>query len=286
MHKHRRGRIIGCCILLGIGILFPHSCKKTSPTQPQTEPEITEGGPPNREQWQILFLDDFTGATLDRSKWDPYYTWGKRGTVERHHNYDAWALDENITVEGGLLRLKCEPNRTDGHAYTYSTGVVTATSLVCKRGYYYEAKMKIPRGWSDTEYANGLWPAFWITGRLEWPPEIDIHEFFGCNTHYHATIHSTDNAERGSNIQVPAPDATAAFNIYAVHWREDDKVEVYYNNRSYGTLNEPDPYREMVLIINFGIHGPKDEQTWLGNASRNTFPQFYEVDWVRVWAKK
>jgi hypothetical protein len=40
------------------------------------------------------------------------------------------------------------------------------------------------------------------------------------------------------------------------------------------------------LIINFGIHGPKDEQTWLGNASRNTFPQYYEVDWVRVWAKK
>jgi hypothetical protein len=62
-------------------------------------------------------------------------------------------------------------------------------------------------------------------------------------------------------------------------------VDVYYNNQLQGTLNEPDPYREMVLIINFGIHGPKDEQTWLGNAARNTFPQYMEVDWVRVWAK-
>jgi beta-glucanase (GH16 family) len=223
---------------------------------------------------------------LDRKKWDPYYTWGNSSTVERHHNYDAWALDENVTVENGFLRLKCEPNRTTAHAYSYSTGVVTATHLVCKRGYYYEAKMKIPHGWSDAEYTNGLWPAFWITSRVEWPPEIDIHEFFGCNTLYQATIHSTDKAEDGANVQIASPTATTEFNIYALHWRDDDKVDVYYNGFLQGTMNEPDPYREMVLIINFGIHGPNDEQTWLGNASRNTFPQYYEVDWVRVWARK
>jgi beta-glucanase (GH16 family) len=278
--------VTGLMIVL-VSTVCSVSCQKSKNVlEPPAEPQITEGGPPERDQWKILFRDDFTGTTLDRSKWDPYYTWGRRGTIERHHNYDAWALDENVTVENGLLRLKCEPDRRNAHDYTYSTGVVTATYLVCRRGYYYEAKMKIPHGWSDAEYTNGLWPAFWLTGRGTWPPEIDIHEFFGCNTHYHATIHSTDESERGTNIQVQAPDATSEFNIYAVHWREDDKVEVYFNNRSCGTLNEPDPYREKVLIINFGIHGPKDEQNWLGNASWNVFPQYYETDWVRVWQKK
>jgi beta-glucanase (GH16 family) len=267
-------------------IALCYFCRKESPAEPVKEPEITEGGPPNKEQWKIVFLDEFDGAALDRSKWDPYYTWGKKGTVERHQNYDAWVLDENTTLENGLLRLKCEPDRDNRHAYTYSTGVVTATHLICRSGDYIEAKMKIPHGRSDAEYSNGLWPAFWLTGRTSWPPEIDIHEFFGCNTYYQTTMHSSDPNEEGSHLRIAAPEATTAFNIYAVHWRLDAKVDIYFNNQLQGTLAEPDPYDDMVLIINFGIHGPKDEQTWLGDASRNTYPQYYDVDWVRVWRKK
>jgi beta-glucanase (GH16 family) len=271
---------------MAAAVLIAAGCRKNAPTGPSGDPPVAEWGPPGRGAWEIVFRDEFDGRALDRTKWDPYYTWGRPGSVERHHNYDAWVLDENATVENGRLRLKCEPDRDNRHDYSYSTGVVTATRFVCRRGYYYEARQKLPRGATDAEYSNGLWPAFWLTGRGAWPPEIDIHEFFGCNNRYHATIHSTDGTERGTNVAVAAPAATTDFNVYAVHWRADDRVDVYYNGALQGTLNEPDPYLEMVMIINFGVHGPGDEMAWLGGASRNAYPQYYETDWVRVWRQK
>jgi beta-glucanase (GH16 family) len=121
---------------------------------------------------------------------------------------------------------------------------------------------------------------------IHWPPEIDIHEFFGGNTVYHATIHSADAEEENNNIRIDAPTATTEFNIYGLHWRDDDRLDFYYNNVLQGSLNEPDPYDHKVMIINFGIHGPKDPHDWLGNASNNVYPVYFDIDWVRVWRKK
>jgi hypothetical protein len=105
MQKCHVRRVIGLCFVLGIWILFPLSCKKSSPTQPQTEPDISEGGPQDLGKWKIIFRDDFEGNALDRTKRDPYYTWGKLSQVERHLNYDGWAMDGNAIVENGLPPL-------------------------------------------------------------------------------------------------------------------------------------------------------------------------------------
>jgi hypothetical protein len=44
--------------------------------------------PPGGTNWLPVFSDEFDGASPDRSKWGPFYTWGGRN--EKHtHNYDA-----------------------------------------------------------------------------------------------------------------------------------------------------------------------------------------------------
>jgi beta-glucanase (GH16 family) len=242
-------------------------------------PEPSEG-----KVWKTILSEDFDGDALDRDKWDPYYNWGGDG-ADYHHNYDGRVIEEYSIVEDGKLRLKCTKRSEDpyDHGNTYSVGVVSS-KLKFKYGYF-EGRFRIPHGYKD-EY-NGLWPAFWTTAAYEgWPGggEIDVFEFFGSNKVWDAHVHWSDGGHQSSGFDHGVPDATTAFHTYGAHWQHGT-IDFYLDDEYVQTITFPNFDHEHFIMINFGIHGPGDEHSWLGDASGNesNMPLYYECEFVRVW---
>lgn len=123
--------------------------------------------------------DEFTGTTLDRSKWWIYYK-DNGGTLD-HYNNEVGRYGPNHVLTGSELQMTARPRATgtytapNGNVYKlYDTAMIRSRTLV-ERGYI-EARIWNPPGF-------GMFPAFWILPQYEWPPEIDIMEqaFEGVN---------------------------------------------------------------------------------------------------------
>jgi hypothetical protein len=250
------------------------------PPPPAPEPEPTPTDPGRT----LIFADEFSGTSLDRSRWDDCYPWGNEGGYEgncynRSTGETQVYLERNITVADGTLKLTAKRENYCAHSkcFSYTSGMVAThprlgTGFTTRYGYL-EASIKMPKG-------KGLWPAFWT---LPWPvahpPEIDITEVLGDSItthrmHYHYDDNGTDRSV-GKNYV--GPDLSADFHTYAVDWRPGlivwyfDGVEVFRTTQSVSG----DP---MYLLLNLAVDG------WAGPPDSSTpFPAVMEVDWVRVY---
>ncbi|PKM78883.1 MAG: hypothetical protein CVU88_08675 [Firmicutes bacterium HGW-Firmicutes-13] len=130
----------------------------------------------------ILVLEDnFNGNSLDLSKWDRSFPWGRNTKSDDACYY----LNENVVVENGTLKLiaKKEPGYYEvwhwdaqGNFYTtqeyfeYTSGMIRSFQQF-KYGKF-EIRCRMPEG-------EGLWPAFWLFGcnpdQKRWN-EIDIFD--------------------------------------------------------------------------------------------------------------
>lgn len=108
-----------------------------------------------------VFVDDFSGSSLDESKWNVATCQG--GGI----NNDLLTSNqrENVIVEDGLLKLIARhETTTNTECWSGSfTSDYTTAAIYSKRpphSYLYgvfEARCRMPRG-------RGLWPAFWLWG--------------------------------------------------------------------------------------------------------------------------
>ncbi|NLB64410.1 MAG: family 16 glycosylhydrolase [Fibrobacter sp.] len=248
--------------------------------------------PPSLEGWELVFEDQFTGNSLDLSKWNPTYNWGKT------HNHRAFCVPENVLVEDGKLRIKGEAKRhpdapptasNGGETYSldYTSGAIdTRNKFEVKYGYI-EGRFKAPKH-------QGTWPAFW-TLQDGWPPEIDILEIPHNRKEHHYYLHFTQPDWYDKHGQAwdheasfggvhSGPDKSAGFYNYGVDWYEgnldfyfdDKRIASYHRPREVGQLNK------QYLLVNLAIGG------WAGNTIEVTAnnPAYYEAEWVRVWQPK
>ena len=116
---------------------------------------------PARQQFALVFADEFSGTSIDRVNWDTQYAWG------RTHNHDAYMLDSNVLVNNGVVKLR--QTRTPTEGMPFSSGVITTFNTFRSDAGYIEARVKMPT-------RQGSWPAFWMLDGV-WPPEIDIFEY-------------------------------------------------------------------------------------------------------------
>jgi len=143
---------------------------------------------------QLVFEDNFTGTSLDTTKWNTSPEWDRQGR-------SSWRSDM-VEVSGGNLRIKFRRDTTLGNAKAQATpgrftreqnannwirtgGVRTLgtnyTQKMFEHSYgWYEARIKFPK-------VQGTWGAFWLmsmtfTGqgnKGEFGTEIDILESIG-----------------------------------------------------------------------------------------------------------
>ncbi len=223
--------------------------------------------------YTYTLFDDFTGTTLDATKWASNY---KPSGLTQAQKDPALVL----LPGDGYLHLRAE-KRGDGLWYSASID----TKLTFKQKYgIFEARIKVPKG-------KGLWPAGPWGYDDATSQEIDGMEILanpqGTYDAYHevqclhCTVHWSGNAadQNGSGINMGI-DLSSDFHVYAFEWRAD-KIVWMFDGRVVKTFTDAAhiPSVTLPVILDLGVSG------WAG-ATDSTTPSPSEmlVDWVRVQA--
>jgi beta-glucanase (GH16 family) len=271
--------------------------------------------PPNpiaKSGWQLTFNDEFSGSTLDDTKWykkyinqpnpfSDYQEYIDSGTIPKEYSDDS-----AIYVSGGSLKLSIEfdpktfivkdwngpiINPATGSPFTVTIdrkiGSIVAKKTESwgdvhpfnQRFGFFEARCKIPS-------SKATWPAFWLTGFLDWPPEIDIFEIYTSksNTAFESNYHwgkKDDCFEHSSDVKEHTVNNTSnEFHIYACEW-DSCFIKWYYDNMlvrvAHNNVNHV--FEPMVLILNNAIQKVPNYESEL------SLPTFFEIDYVRVYSK-
>ncbi len=162
----------------------------------------------NPAAWNLTFNDDFSGSSLDGSKWANRYPGQRNSAVN---------TGDAVSVGGGLLTIT-----------TYTEGGTNYTGMIGSQGKfqqtygYFEARMKF-------HSTAGQWSAFWLQSPTYGNPignpaqagtEIDVVE--------HRAVNGVSGGANGSDIR----------NRYvsALHW--DGYAAAH---QSVGSLHAPQP---------------------------------------------
>lgn len=256
------------------------------------EEEIIKTETPEISGYNLLWSDEFDGATLDDSKWtrelrDPGWT-----NNELQEYTDS---EENIFVKDGHLVLKAVKEDRNGSDY-YTSGKVNSQN---KQDFMYGkvvVSAKVPEG-------QGLWPAIWMMPQDEsfygqWPKcgEIDIMEVLGndVSTSYSTIHYGEPHAEQQGIITLDNGTFASDFHEYSVEW-EPGEMRFYTDNELVLTVNDwfsangddekeyPAPFNQPFFVqMNLAVGG-----NWPGNPDATTDFENAEfvIDYVRVYQK-
>lgn len=272
--------------------------------------------------WETVWLDEFDGEHLDRSKWKPEVSCWGGGNGERQCYTDR---PDNVLVQDGILHLKAQLEAFTGPRFpegmpgapggeqtqTYTSGKVRTRGLASWQYGRFSARMKLPAG-------QGTWPAFWMMSAENvygsWPlsGEIDIMEAINLDT---PCDECPGGVERRSSAALhfgsAIPDNTYLYldtthdeavspsdewRVYAVEWAEDS-MQWFVNDELFLRI-ESDDWFTSAPNAEGRPHAPFDQPFYMmmnlavgGNLSENkngrgfdpdSFPAALLIDWVKV----
>jgi beta-glucanase (GH16 family) len=272
--------------------------------------------------WRTVFLDDFDGETLDRSKWAPEVSCWGGGNNERQCYTDR---TDNVQVSDGYLHLIAQEEEFTGPLYPegmpgapggtatqpYTSGKVRTRGLAAFKYGRVSARLKLPAG-------QGTWPAFWMMSNTDelggWPlsGEIDIMEAVNLGTDCEecpggierrssAALHFGKPYPKNeflfqkiSGESVPGP--SEEWRVYAVEWGQtaiqwsvDDEVFMRIEHDDWYTASpeaEGRPYapfdHPFYVMLNFAVGGALSENSNGGGFDPASYPNRLLADWVRV----
>ncbi len=236
--------------------------------------------------YKLTFEDNFD--SLNTSIWQKGQPWGRFHAQYPHQYYG----DSEVYVQNGLLVLenrfapKAVTDRDSVYQVPYGTGLVnTYWSKNFKYGYF-AIRSKNPSG-------PATWPAFWLTGKNNWPPEIDIFEMYGRCTgkDIHKQTMTLHFGKIETNTKTMRTDAArlsegtdSAFHIYSCLW-EPGRVTFYTDGVELITMKltqwQEQFYREeMYIVLNNAV-----DHRYLHCIDNANLPVRFEVDWIRVYQK-
>lgn len=216
-----------------------------------------------------IFFDDFSGSTLDRTKWNVLVT-GQVFNNEQQAYADSSAtiyLAKGADAEGAsdgalVIHPRYSPafSTADGKKFDFISGRIHTKG---KFDFTYgsaAARIKMTEG-------KGLWPAWWLLGNGSWPQtgEIDIMEFVGESQWVNAAIHgpgysgNTPFVKRDSSMTT---NPVTAWHIYSVDWTPESIVFKIDGKSFYAvTKSMIEKYGKWAfdtpkhLILNFALGG-------------------------------
>jgi beta-glucanase (GH16 family) len=241
--------------------------------------------------WKLVWQDEFSGERLDPNKWNVLLRENSK------HNELQYYLPDEVYLEKGWLRLRSRVR--DYGSKHYTSGRIDTSGKFAPTYGRFEIRARLPAG-------KGLWPAHWLypqnrDWRMEylmaeavelgkersipedrpWYSEIDIMEFLG---HEPKTIYGTlhyytfDGQKKTSSVTWKGnSDYSKDFHVYALEW-EPDMIRWFIDSQLIHSTTNGIPHTPHYIILNTAVGG-----TWPGNPdATTTFPQFHDVDYVRV----
>ncbi len=232
----------------------------------------------SRQPWTLVWGDEFSGTTIDRSNWTFDIGAGGWGNNELEFYTDR---PVNARVEDGKLVIEARKEEFGIRGNPYTSARMTTQKLHEWTSGRIEARIKIP-------YGQGIWPAFWLLGTsASWPTggEIDIMENIGKEPSIvHGSLHGPTYSKT-STFTLDTGKFADDYHVYAVEWYADH-IDWFVDNHKYFTqstdtvkgkwvFNNPAFY----IILNVAVGGG-----WPGNPDETSvFPQYMYVDYVRVY---
>lgn len=266
--------------------LHVESVRATVPPAP-TLPSWLGQRPPVPGAWTQTLSEDFTGGTLDQTKWSLYYPnyWDKRAHFSK----------DNVILGEGMLRLRFEKKR--GHAEDdpakpetdWATGFLTSVGKWRQQYGYFECRMKLSR-------APGLWPAFWMMpdrgpgtadreNTANGGMEFDVLEYltrygpYRYNIAWHWDGYGKDHKSTGTDRVYFQPDKDG-FVTAGLLW-EPGKITLYANGAAVAQWTDPRVSSVPEYILFTAVSGG-----WGGNdLTGEGLPDDFVLDYVRAWQR-
>ena len=221
--------------------------------------------------WKLTFRDEFngsSGAPPDSSKWDnPELSSDFPGPVQ-----NAKFLGTNAYQDGnGNLVIRSARESSGGASYT--SGQISTRSNFSQVGGRWEYRAIMPAG------GSGIWPALWQLAS-NWPTggEIDTLEMFADMTNAQGYFHYNNGGHQFTGGTYAT--GVSGYNVYATEWDPGSEIRWYFNGALVQTFTSSfvtsDP---MWIMLDTYIGGAA------GDPTATTFPQFFLIDYVRVYQR-
>lgn len=260
-----------------------------------------------RAESDTLFFDNFSGSSLDRSRWNVIVTgWTVNNEQQAyidsssalfivHGSESEGALDGALAIEP---RFRPGFTTREGKKFDFTSGRIDTRG---KFEFSYgsaSARMKLPEG-------SGFWPAFWLLGTGRWPDtgEIDIMENVGESDWTSVALHGpgySGETPLVNKAYFPIDNDASKWHVYSVDWKPEgftfqiDGITVYRATRAmiehYGKWSYDNP---KYIILNLALGGAYPVKT---NGVKTPYPGIPDstvnlikankarvlVDWVLV----
>ena len=252
-----------------------------------------------KEFENALFYDDFSGDSLDLTKWQNpvYYQHDRQGNSK-------WE-PRNVSVKNGVLNLRFAKENDDNNFIT--TSAVRSKGEFENTYGYYEAKIKYPN-------RSGAWGAFWLhndsvniigNGGID-GTEIDIIELSrvhenGSNSALHWDGYNEAHKSYGKDASYNTKDYPNEENLfdgnwhlYALEWTPssytvfiDGKVMWKATNDDLAAVESGICQNPLYIKLSIESSAPTNgtdwNMGWGGPVDPGTWEEVMEVDYVVVY---
>ena len=250
--------------------------------------------------WILTFSDDFTSGSLDPTKWQtsPWYgspylhDWTSGTTPSVYLDPLGFSFGANtvrLISSDQVVMNQTSPLWKDAATqqmlpfnipYRGAWMMWPNPGSLDQQYGYFEIRCKTPE-------PPAAYPAFWLYGRYQEPDEIDIFEFnvTGMPDVFTTTVHwgadKPDHKMKGKSHQVCRP--WQLFHIYACEWSpkeirwycDNQLIRVVAREKILSYFTYP-----LALIVSTGPDTRPGQHPETG-----TYPNFFEVDYVRVYRR-
>jgi beta-glucanase (GH16 family) len=239
----------------------------TSPTSPSgvfsAAGQLTT--PPGYSANELIWQDNFSGTTLDASKWNEFMTsiasngqpWNEvsvNGTtysaIAPPNSVNAEVDSPNlVSVDNGLSLGATPGSPVPGYSYTGS--VVDTYGKFAWSGGYFQAQVKMP------DVSSGYWPAIWFlpaagAGTGGDAGEFDLQEggMLGAAP-INSILQSTLRSAAGPSSQQAnaGVDLSAGFHTFGAQYVPGQSITVYFDGRQVAQFTQDVPTWPLQLIM-------------------------------------
>jgi beta-glucanase (GH16 family) len=224
---------------------------------------------PQGKKWRLVWSDEFNGTNIDQSKWEILGDWRRR---------DGYWVKEDAYLDGKgnlILRIKKDRNR-------YTCGAVRTQGKFEHKFGYWVARFKFPE-------QQGHWPAFWLFARPGVETvgnegrdgtEIDIMEKPWLEDKITQNLHWDGYGEKhktaGENTTI-LPGLSEGYHTFGLHWKPDEYV--FYVDGEETWRTSAGGISQVPQFIKL----TEEVGTWGGDIKKAELPDFFVVDYVRVY---
>lgn len=222
---------------------------------------------PEGQHWRLVWQDEFDGPKLDESKWNRLGDWKRR---------DGFWVKDDAYVDGQghlVLRTKREGDR-------FTSGAISTQGKFERAFGCFVTRCKLPK-------QPGHWPAFWMmatgVGKVgdagRDGTEIDIVEIPWRDGRITMNLHwdGYGKEHQSAGTKVTLPGLTEGWHTFSLLWTPTEYV-FYADGKetwrsSAGGVSQVPEYLKLTEEIG----------SWGGDIHQAVLPDYFEVDYVRVY---